>query len=73
MDMNMGIIPYPATSLGGGRWQVHNVYAPMQGRWGLTVQVQKAGAWTTLRQFVYQVPLSGPMRLLMPQSSAAPR
>jgi hypothetical protein len=71
LDMNMGIIPYPATPLGGGRWRVGNAYAPMEGRWGLTVQAQKNGAWTTLRQFVYQVPLSGPMRLLTPQASTA--
>jgi hypothetical protein len=61
LDMNMGIIPYPATPLGGGRWRVGNVYAPMNGRWSLTVQVHNDGAWTTLRQFVYQVPLSGRM------------
>jgi hypothetical protein len=72
LDMTMGITPYPATALGGGRWQVHNVYAPMNGRWSLTVQVQTDGAWTTLRQFVYQVPMRGPMRLLTPQSSGAP-
>jgi hypothetical protein len=67
LDMNMGLIPYPATPLGGGRWRVGNVYAPMNGRWGLTVQVRTGGAWTTLRQFVYQVPLSGPMRRALTQ------
>jgi copper transport protein len=71
LDMNMGIIPYPATSLGGGRWRVGNAYAPMNGRWSLTVQAQKGGSWTTLRQFVYQVPLSGLMHLLTPQASTA--
>ncbi|HKO23617.1 MAG TPA: CopD family protein, partial [Chloroflexota bacterium] len=71
LDMNMGIIPYLATPLGGGSWRVGNVYAPMNGRWGLTVQARKGGAWTTLRRFVYQVPLSGPMRLLTPQASTA--
>jgi YVTN family beta-propeller protein len=71
LDMNMGILPYAATALGAGRWQVRNAFAPMNGRWGLTVQVQaqQDGPWTTLRQFVYQVPLSGPMRLLTPQAA----
>jgi len=69
LDMNMGVLPYPAVSLGGGRWRARNLFAPMNGRWSLTVQERRAGAWVTLRQFVYQVPLRGAMRLLTPQAS----
>jgi copper transport protein len=66
LDMNMGILTYQATSLGHGRWRVDNVFAPMQGHWGLTVQAQHGGGWTSVRQFVYNLPLSGPMHLLTP-------
>ncbi len=64
LDMDMGEQQEPTQPLGGGRWRASGLYAPMQGRWALTVQVQVNGSWTTVRQFVYQVPLSGPMRLL---------
>ncbi len=69
LDMNMGVLPYPAVSLGGGRWRARNLFAPMNGRWSLTVQARRAGAWADVRQFVYQVPLRGAMRLLTPQAS----
>jgi YVTN family beta-propeller protein len=64
LDMNMGILPYDATALGHGHWQVPGLFAPMQGRWGLSVQTRHGAAWTTVRQFVYQVPLTGSMRPL---------
>jgi len=70
LDMTMGDLPYTAVSLGGGRWRARNLFAPMNGRWSLTVQARHAGAWATVRQFVYQVPLSGAMRLLTPQASS---
>jgi len=70
LDMNMGALPYPAVSLGGGRWRARDLFAPMNGRWSLTVQAQRAGAWVAVRQFVYQVPLTGAMRLLTPQASS---
>lgn len=66
-DMPMGRLPYATTALGGGRWRAMNVYPLMNGRWALTVQVRTRGAggtWTTLRRVVYQVPLTGTMRLL---------
>ncbi len=69
LDMSMGVLPYNAVALGGGRWRARNLFAPMNGRWSLTVQARHAGAWTDVRQFVYQVPLRGAMRLLMPQVS----
>jgi len=72
LDMDMGIIPYPARSLGNGRWQVSNAYAPMNGRWGITIQAQRSGSWVTLRQVAYEVPLSGTMRLLTPQTGPNP-
>ncbi|MDB5074464.1 MAG: copper resistance protein CopC [Chloroflexi bacterium] len=64
LDMDMGVLPQSMQPLGGGRWRASGLYAPMQGRWGLTVQVNVNGTWTSVRQFVYQVPLSGPIRLL---------
>ncbi|HWE60494.1 MAG TPA: CopD family protein [Chloroflexota bacterium] len=72
LDMNMGILPYPATSLGGGRWRVSNVFAPMNGRWGVTIQAQRNGSWITLRQVTYYVPLAGTMRLLTPRTGTNP-
>jgi YVTN family beta-propeller protein len=77
LDMNMGALPYLATRVGPGIWRVSGVYAPMNGRWGLTVQAQRNAVWSSVRQFIYSVPLSGPMRLLTPQagpsgSSGAP-
>lgn len=72
LDMAMGTLPYATAPLGAGRWRVGNVYAPMNGRWGLTVQAQHAGAWATVRQFVYDVPLQGTMRLLTPQGGRSP-
>ena len=68
LDMNMGILPYSAQALGGGRWRVSGLYAPMNGRWGLTVQVRQNGIWSSVRQFAYYVPLSGKMRSLTPQT-----
>jgi len=70
LDMLMGTIPYPARPLDGGRWQVRNAFAPMNGRWELTVQARRGGAWATVRSFIYQVPLNGPMRLLTPRIQA---
>jgi len=66
LDMRMGVIPYLATALGGDRWRLAGVYAPMNGRWELTVQAQTGanGPWTTAGRYVYQVPISGPMRLI---------
>jgi len=66
LDMRMGSIPYNTTPLGGGRWQAHNLFAPMNGRWALTVQARRDGGWITVRRVVYQVPLSGAMRPLTP-------
>ncbi len=68
LDMLMGSIPYDTTPLGGGRWRVSNLFAPMNGRWELTVQAQRDGGWITVRRVVYQVPLSGIMRLLTPRA-----
>jgi len=68
LDMLMGSIPYDTTPLGGGRWRVSNLFAPMNGRWALTVQARRDGGWITVRRVVYQVPLSGTMRLLTPQA-----
>ena len=64
LDMDMGTQTVITQSLGGGRWQASGLYAPMEGRWGLTVQIEVSGAWTSVRQFVFQVPLSGPIHLL---------
>jgi copper transport protein len=64
LDMDMGQLPEITQSLGGGSWRATGLYAPMQGRWALTVQIQVNGNWTSVRQFVYQVPLTGPMTLL---------
>jgi YVTN family beta-propeller protein len=72
LDMDMGVVPYPATALGGGRWRASDVYAPMNGRWGITIQAQRNGSWLTLRQVVYYVPLSGKMRLLTAQTGTNP-
>jgi len=36
----------------------------MEGRWALTAQIEVGHVWTSVRQFVYLVPLSGKMRLL---------
>ncbi len=72
LDMDMGVLTYPATALGGGRWVVRDAFAPMNGRWGLTIQAQRSGAWVTLRQFTYYVPLSGPMHLLTAQTGTNP-
>jgi len=71
LDMDMGVESVPMLDLGHGSWTASGVYAPMEGRWGLTVQVQVAGSWTSVRQFVYQVPLSGPIRLLSGTKPAA--
>ena len=63
-------------SLGGGRWRAENVFPPMSGRWGLTVQVKTGGSWISVRQFIYQVPLSGPIVLLSggkPAAAATPK
>ncbi len=68
LDMLMGSIPYDTTPLGGGRWRVSNLFAPMNGRWALTVQARRDGGWITVRRVVYQAPLSGTMRLLTPQA-----
>ncbi len=38
--MRMGVIPYLATRVGGDRWCLAGAYAPMNGRWQLTVQAQ---------------------------------
>jgi len=64
LDMPMGSMPYPATALGGGQWRVASVYPMMNGRWALTVEVERQGAWVALRRFIYTVPLHGPIRLL---------
>lgn len=71
LDMNMGVLPYLAAKVGPTTWRVSGVYAPMNGRWGLTVQEQSNGAWVSVRQFVYNVPLSGAMRLLTPRGGTA--
>lgn len=70
LDMEMGAIPANAAALGGGRWRVADLFAPMNGRWALDVQVEQQGGWRTLRQFVYTVPLSGPIALLGSSSTA---
>ncbi len=72
LDMDMGVLTLPATPQGGGRWAVHNAFAPMNGRWGLTIQAERAGAWVTLNQVTYYVPLSGSMRLLTPRTGTNP-
>ncbi len=66
LNMRMGVIPYLATPLGGDRWRLAGVYPPMNGRWEVTVQAQTGanGPWTTVGRYVYQVPVSGPMRLI---------
>lgn len=71
LDMDMGVLSYPATALGSGRWQVQGAFAPMQGRWSLSVQAAQGAAWATEGRFVYQVPLSGSMRLLSNPGSPA--
>jgi len=70
LDMRMGILPYTAVSLGAGRWRAGMVYPLMSGRWALTVQARRGGAWVSLRRFVYQVPTSGAIRLLDAGSGA---
>ncbi len=72
LDMDMGSEIVDAAPLGGGRWRVAGMYAPMEGRWGLTVQIKVGDSWTSVRTFVYQVPFSGPMRLLTGTPAAAP-
>ena len=77
LDMDMGAQTVIVQSLGGGRWHASGLYAPMEGRWALTVQIEVGGAWTSVRQFVYQVPLNGPMHLLngskpVPSPTATP-
>lgn len=69
LDMRMGVIPYLAASLDGDRWRLAGVYAPMNSRWELTVQAQTHAndPWATVGRYVYQVPLSGPMRLISSQ------
>jgi len=69
-DMRMGILPYIAVSLGAGNWRAGMVYPLMSGRWALTVQARRDGAWVSLRRFVYQVPYSGTIRLLTASGSA---
>jgi hypothetical protein len=64
LDMDMGIARYAATPLGNGRWQVSGAEVPMVGRWGITVQVQRNGAWVTVGQVTYAVPFTGMMRLV---------
>lgn len=66
LGMVMGIVPYVAVSDGDGRWRISGLYAPMIGRWKLTVQVQThTGApWATARQAVYNVPAQGSFTLL---------
>ncbi len=59
LDMPMGVLPYVAAPLGRGRWLVNHVYVPMDGRWALTVQIQRDGKWILLRRFIYQVPRKG--------------
>ena len=64
LDMPMGVLPYVAAALGRGRWLVNHVYVPMDGRWALTVQIQRDGKWILLRRFIYQVPRTGMIRSL---------
>jgi hypothetical protein len=63
LDMDMGAETVSTSPLGGGRWKATELYAPMEGRWGLTVQIELGGAWTTVRQLVFEVPVSGKIRL----------
>jgi copper transport protein len=73
-DMGMGAKLLPMRTLGGGHWRVAGTSPPMSGRWALTVQVPRAGAWISLRRFIYQVSFDGPMRLLTPEGgSHSPR
>ena len=71
LDMQMGIQSYPATSLGQGRWQATKVVPLMVGRWGFTVQAWQDRTWISLRQFAYQVPYNGSMRLLTGSTAIA--
>jgi hypothetical protein len=61
LDMNMGITPYVASPVGNGRWRIVDAEAPMVGRWGITVQVQRDGAWVAVGQVAYSVPFTGRM------------
>ena len=63
LDMNMGITPYVASPLGHGQWQVVNAEVPMVGRWGIQVQAWRKGAWISVGQVAYDVPLTGAMHL----------
>ncbi len=64
LDMHMGTTPYAASRLGKGRWQVVNAEAPMVGRWGITVQVERDSAWITVGAVAYSVPFTGTMHLV---------
>ena len=63
LDMNMGSTSYVASSLGRGQWRVLNAEVPMVGRWGIQVQAWRKGAWISVGQVAYDVPLTGAMHL----------
>ena len=71
LERNVGVITLPAGAAGKDRWSVHNAWAPMSGRWSLTVQLRESasGPWLTLRSWVYDVPASGAEMHLLPNES----
>jgi len=64
LDMNMGVIAYPASPLGHGQWKIINVEVPMVGRWSVGVQAWRDSAWVTVGNVAYSVPFTGTMHLL---------
>ncbi|MGH2390710.1 MAG: hypothetical protein ACRDIE_21120 [Chloroflexota bacterium] len=64
LDMRMGTTSYAAGRLGEGQWRIVNAEVPMVGRWGIEVQAQRDGAWTTVGKIAYYVPFTGMMHQL---------